>query len=116
MAASSGFYKSPGPPPLGNARGIVPVHRHGHQNGQKSWPNFSSLFCLLSPWQLPGQYGASSCLMAASSDFRSSPGHAALGDAHCIAPEHPQGLQNGLQQSYILMSMLISSSTITIAK
>jgi hypothetical protein len=22
---------------LGDARGIVPAHRHGHQNGQKSW-------------------------------------------------------------------------------
>ncbi len=27
MVASSGFYWSPGPPPLGDARGIVPPHR-----------------------------------------------------------------------------------------
>jgi len=31
-----GFYESHGPPPVGNARGIVPTHRHGHQNGQQS--------------------------------------------------------------------------------
>ncbi len=26
MAVFSGFYESPGPPPLGDARGIVPPH------------------------------------------------------------------------------------------
>jgi hypothetical protein len=36
MAAFSGFYESHEPTPLGDARGIVPAHRHGHQNGQKS--------------------------------------------------------------------------------
>ncbi len=30
-----------------------------------------------------------------------SPGHAALGNAHRIAPAHPQGLQNGPQRGYI---------------
>jgi hypothetical protein len=40
MAASSGFFQSPGPPSLGNARGIVPAHRCGHQNGQQSCPFF----------------------------------------------------------------------------
>jgi hypothetical protein len=34
--AFSGLYESHGPPPLGSARGIVPTHRHGHQNGQQS--------------------------------------------------------------------------------
>ena len=33
MAAFSGFYKSPGPPPLVDARGIAPLHCHGHRNG-----------------------------------------------------------------------------------
>jgi hypothetical protein len=36
MAAFSGFYESPGPPPLGDAHGIVPPHRDGHQNGHQS--------------------------------------------------------------------------------
>ena len=36
MAAFSGFYESHGPNPLGDARGIVPAHRHRHQNGQQS--------------------------------------------------------------------------------
>ena len=29
-------YESPGPPPSGDARGIVPAHRNGHQNDQQS--------------------------------------------------------------------------------
>ena len=36
MEAFSGFYESHKPPPSGDARGIVPAHRDGHQNGQKS--------------------------------------------------------------------------------
>ena len=36
MAAFSGFYKSHGSTPSGDARGIVSVHRHGHRNGQQS--------------------------------------------------------------------------------
>ena len=35
MAASSGFYQSPGPPPSGNACDIVLAHRRGHQIGQQ---------------------------------------------------------------------------------
>jgi len=37
MAAFSGFYESHEPPPSGDARGIVPPHRHGHRNSQQSW-------------------------------------------------------------------------------
>jgi len=44
MAAFSGFYKSSGPPPLVDARGIAPSHRHGYQNGQGR-----RYICLLSP-------------------------------------------------------------------
>ncbi len=40
MVLSSGYYQSPGPPPLGNLRGIVPAHRRGHQHGQQSWSIF----------------------------------------------------------------------------
>ena len=36
MVAFIGFYESYGPTPLGAARGIVPAHRHCHQNGQQS--------------------------------------------------------------------------------
>ena len=36
MALFSGFYESPGPPPSGKMRGIVPLHRDDHQNGHQS--------------------------------------------------------------------------------
>jgi hypothetical protein len=36
MVAFSGFYESHKPPPSGNARGIVPPHRDGNQNGNQS--------------------------------------------------------------------------------
>ncbi len=36
MVVFSGFYESHEPPPLGNARGIVPPHRDGYQTGQQS--------------------------------------------------------------------------------
>ena len=36
MAAFSVFYESHEPPPSGDARGIVLLHRDGYQNGQKS--------------------------------------------------------------------------------
>jgi hypothetical protein len=52
--------------------------------------------CLLSPWRPPGRYGASSRPMAASSGFRGSPGHAALGDAALIASTPPHRHLNGL--------------------
>jgi len=50
---------------------------------------------------LMGQYGASSRPMAVSSGFQNSPGHAALGDAICIAPLHHHVYQNGQQRRYI---------------
>jgi len=36
MVELSGFCESHKPPPSGNARGIIPLHRHGHRNGQQS--------------------------------------------------------------------------------
>jgi hypothetical protein len=60
MVVSSGFYQSPGPPPLSDACSIVLAHCRGHQNGQQSWSIFSLSFQLLLPWQPLGQYGASS--------------------------------------------------------
>jgi hypothetical protein len=76
------------------------------------------LYVCLLPWRPLGQYVASSCPMAASSGFRSSPGHAtlALGDAVCIAPAHRRGHQNGWWTRCICSSSLILSSTITVAK
>jgi hypothetical protein len=35
MAAFSGYYESHEAPPSGNVRGIVPLHRDGHRNGQQ---------------------------------------------------------------------------------
>jgi hypothetical protein len=36
MAVFSGLYESPGPPPSGNARGVVPPHHDHHRNGHQS--------------------------------------------------------------------------------
>ena len=36
MVVFSGFFESHESPPYGDARGIVPLHRDGHQNGQQS--------------------------------------------------------------------------------
>ena len=44
MVVFSGFYESHEPPPLGDARGIVPAHRDGHQNGQQSGHIFHLCF------------------------------------------------------------------------
>jgi hypothetical protein len=84
------------------------------------WPaklvHFLLLFCLLLPWQPLGQYGASICLMAASSGSRSSPGHAALSNVICIAPAHRRGHQNGQQRSGICLLLLLFCLTLLVAK
>jgi hypothetical protein len=36
MVAFSGFYESHKPPPSGDARGILPLHRDHHQHGHQS--------------------------------------------------------------------------------
>ncbi len=64
---------------------------------------FFVVVCLLMPWRPLGQY--SSCPMAASSGFRSSPGHAALGNAICITPAHCCGHQNSRQMRCIRSSL-----------
>ncbi len=94
MVVFSGILQSPRPPPLGNVRGYVPAHRHGHQFSHLLRCICWLLFVCLLPWWPLGQYGASSCLIPASSGFQSSPGHAALGNAICIAPAHRLGHQN----------------------
>ncbi len=74
------------------------------------------LFVCLLLWRPLGQYGASSHPMPASSGFRSSPGHAALGNDVCIAPVHCRGHQNGWQTRCICLPSSILPLTITIAK
>ncbi len=63
-----------------------------------------------------GEYGGSSCPMAVSSGFRSSPGHAALGNTICIAPAHRRGHQNGRRMRYICSSLPNFSLTLFVAK
>ncbi len=99
MVASSGFYQSPGLPPLGTGAPPRP----------SKWPAklviFLLSFCLLLPWQLLGQYGASSHLMAVYSGFWGSPGHAPSGNALYIAPAHRHGHWNGQQRRCICSSL-----------
>ncbi len=47
------------------------------------------------PWWLPGQYGAGTRPMAASSGFEWSPGCAPSGDVPKVVPPHPHGHRNG---------------------
>jgi hypothetical protein len=94
----------------------VPAHCHGHQNGHLCRCICRLLFVCLLPWRLLGRYVASNCPMAASSGFRSSPGHAASGDAIYIAPAHHRGHQNRQRIRCICSLSLILSSTITVAK
>ncbi len=83
MAVFSGFYKSPGPPPSGNAQDSTASRWPLKRPSKSKWVHITSLYCLLSPWRPPGRYGVSSRPMTASSGFRSSPGHAALVDVAC---------------------------------
>ncbi len=83
------------------------------------WIHVASLLCwLLSPWRPPGQYGASSCPMAASSGFWWSPGHghAASGDALRIAPVHCHGHRNGPRRRCIHSPQPPISIAVIIAK
>jgi hypothetical protein len=104
MAVFSGFYESPVPPPLGDEGSIVPLHCNGHRYGHQSGYIFNYIVvCLLLPWRPLRRYGFSSCPMpmAASSGFRCSPGHAALGDAPCITSMPLHGHRNDQQQRCI---------------
>ncbi len=49
VLSTSGFHCSPGPPLLGDACGIVPVHHHGHRNGQQVWCFFCRFFLSCNP-------------------------------------------------------------------
>ena len=94
MVTFSGVYESHKSPPWGVARVIVPPHCDGHQNGhQKGYILHRCFVCCQPGWRPPRQYRTSSRPMAASSGFRCSPGHAASGDAACIASTPPHGHQ-----------------------
>ena len=80
---------------------MVQARHHDHRNGQQRGGYFASLFCLLSPWQPPGRYGASSRPMAAFSGFYKSHGLPISVDARSVAPSHCHGYRNGQQQRCI---------------
>jgi hypothetical protein len=105
MAAFSDFYESHEPHPSGDARGITGAPPRPSKRPEK-WVHFTLLICLLLPWRPPGQYGASSHLMAASSGFRCNPGHAALGDALRITSMRLCGHPCGPRRRYICSSPL----------
>ena len=106
MAAFSGFYEIHDPPPLGNACDRVPCIAVAIKTAIKVGTCYI-FFCLLSPWWPLGQYGVSSRRMVATSGFWCSPGHAALGDAACIASTPHHGHRNGLRWRCIRSSLLI---------
>jgi len=99
MAVFSGFYESPGPPPSGAQYRTTTLQWPSARPSK--WVHFASSFCHLLPWRPPGRYWASSRPMAASSNFQCSPGHAASGNAACIASTPPHGHWNGLQLRWI---------------
>jgi hypothetical protein len=104
------------PPPSGDVCGILVLpHRNGHQKGQQRG-TFCIIVFLLCPWRPSGQYRANSCLMAASSGFRRSPGHAASGDTTCFASTPPHDYRNGLQRRNIRSLPRIFSLTLLVAK
>ena len=100
MVVFSGIYESHWPPPLGNARGIIPAHRHGHQNGQQSGHILHLHFVCC---HLGGRRGDTEQVVARwrhlvafmkALDLL----HWSLGDERGIAPSHRHGYQNGLQR------------------
>ena len=54
MVVFSGFNESHEPPTLGDARSIVPPHRHGHRNGQQSGYMLHRRFVCCCPGGLRG--------------------------------------------------------------
>ena len=96
MALFSGLYESPGPPPSGDARSIVPPHRNDHRNGHQSGyiiVLFAQLIFI----------GASACPMAVFSGLYESPGPPPSGDARSIVPPHHDNHRNGHQSGYIVV-------------
>jgi hypothetical protein len=76
-------------------------YRIGAPPQPSKWPAKLARFFItvyfLGPWWLPRQYRESICLLAVSSGFWYSPGHAPLGDALRIAPADRLGHQNDRQ-------------------
>ena len=97
MAAFSGLWK-PWTSSIGQCARYSTVASWWPLKRPSKWVHIKSLYCLLLPWWPPGRYGVSS---RPTSGFRSSPGHAALGDAACIASTPPHGHQNVLRRRCI---------------
>jgi hypothetical protein len=102
MAVFSGLYESPGPPRLGDARGIVPPlcddHRNGHQSGyilhyRAKLQNLIARLIFIR---------ASARPMAVFSDVFESPGPPQSGDVSGIVPPHRDDHRNRHQSGYIL--------------
>ncbi len=49
MTATSGFRRSPGPPPSGDVLDIVPADRQGQQNGRQVWYFFVFFYSACNP-------------------------------------------------------------------
>ena len=67
MATFSGFYASHESPPSGDVCGIVPAHRHGHQNGQQSGHILHPLFVCCPPGGRRGDIESLSIFLECSS-------------------------------------------------
>ena len=103
MTVFSGLYKSPGPPPSGDARGTVPPHCDDHQNDHQSG-YIIVLFAVLQ--NLNAQLiviGASACPMAVFSGLYESPGPPPSGNARSIVLLHRDDRRNGHQSGYIVV-------------
>jgi hypothetical protein len=101
MVATSGVQHSPGPPPAGDACGIVPVHPTAIKMASKVGALFHCCFGCCRPGGCRGNMErvVARWRHPVASGLRGSPGHAASGNAVYTAPMHLHGHQNGLQQS-----------------
>ena len=78
------------------------------------WVHSASSFCLLSPWQPPGQYRASSQLMAESSALVMI--HQAMCSVLYRQPAHRHDHKNGPQRRYIHLPLPAILIAVIIAK
>ena len=116
MAAFSGFVWKPGTSSIGQwARYSTAASRWPSKRPAK-WVHVAFSLCWLSNRWPPGRYGASSHLMAASSGFWWSPGHAALRDELRIALAHRHGHQNDSRRRYIHSPSPPISAAVIVAK
>ena len=116
MAAFSGFYESPGPPPSGDARGIVPPHHDGHWNGHQSGcilhlcivccrpgGRLGDMEWVVAQWRHPVASGVALDML-----------HWVM--LHVSLQKPPHGHWNGVQRRHICLSLSIFCMTLLIAK